>query len=82
MSGYHKKNIKKGKLGEISKIAEEFEELMDANEQGARILELCEVADLYGAIKAYVKEQFNLSMDDVKIMSELTERAFLDGSRT
>ena len=36
--GYHLRAIRKGKLGEVSKIREELEELEDATEQGVRIM--------------------------------------------
>lgn len=79
--GYHLRTIKKGTLGEISKIREELDELEDAMEQGVLIMALCELSDLYGAIKAYA-ETLGVSMDDLKEMHEVTERAFLSGRRT
>lgn len=79
--GYHRNVITKGVLGEFSKIQEEFDELVDAHEQNAKILELCELSDLYGAIDAYVKAKFNLTVIDVAQMSRLTESAFKDGHR-
>lgn len=51
--GYHKKKIKKGTLGEISKIKEEILELEDALEQKNKIMALVELSDLFGAIKLY-----------------------------
>lgn len=80
--GYHKREIPEGVYGEFSKVAEEWEELLDARDQNARILELCEIADLYGALAGYVEKRFGMSMDDVKKMAELTSSAFLDGSRS
>jgi hypothetical protein len=81
MAGYHQKTIEKGVIGYFSKVKEEFEELEDAVEQGARIMELCEIADLYGALEAYVEMQYLMSMEDVKVMSDLTKKAFKDGTR-
>ncbi len=78
--GYHLKEIQKGTLGEFSKIKEEFEELMDANEQKNSVLEICELADLLGAIEAYAKK-WNLSLGDLNKMKESTKKAFEDGSR-
>lgn len=78
--GYHIKDIEKGKLGEFSKIREEFEELQDANEQKSSVLEICELADLLGAIEAYAKK-WNLSLEDLNKMKESTKKAFEDGSR-
>ena len=80
MSGYHLKKIKKGKLGEPSKIQEELDELIDAIEQNNRIMALVELSDLYGALKA-VAESLGSNMEELKIMQEATERAFKSGKR-
>lgn len=80
--GYHKKEIQKGVLGFSSKIQEELDELKDAEDQGAQILILNELADLYGALSTYVEYQFPwLKMEDIVKMSELTKSAFKDGHR-
>ncbi len=81
MSGYHKRKITKGEFTEFSKIVEEFEELQDAHEQCAKIMILCEISDLYGAIEGYIWKHFQLTMKDVAMMNELTKRAFEDGTR-
>ena len=79
--GYHLREIKtKGVYGEPSKIREELEELEESLEQGNRILALCELADLYGAVEAVAKK-LGASMDDLSKMSAATKRAFTDGSR-
>lgn len=80
MAGYHKKKITKGHLGEASKIREEFEEFIDACDQDNQIMQICELADIYGAIESYI-ERFNLDMDDIKVMSDVTKRAFRNGDR-
>ncbi len=79
--GYHTREIEKGVFGEFSKVEEEWEELLDARLQDGKILELCELADLYGAIDGYVKAKFNLSIEDVAKMSRMTTSAFEEGSR-
>lgn len=79
--GYHKQIIKKGILGEFSKIEEEFQELTDSVQQDAKILTLCELADLCGAIDLFVKKQFNLTIEDLVKMSKLTQSAFENGER-
>lgn len=80
--GYHSKVIKKGIIGEPSKIVEELEEFIDALDQKATIMSLIELSDLYGAIECYLEKYHpNLSMDDLKKMSELTKRAFKNGKR-
>jgi len=77
---YHVNKIPKGKLGEFSKIEEEFLELKDANEQNHNILQICELADLVGAIEEYAKK-FNLTLDDVIKMKQSTKEAFENGDR-
>lgn len=80
--GYHVRNIKKGKIGEISKIQEELDELKDAIEQKNKIMALVELSDLYGAIELYLDKNFkDTSMKDLKVMSEVTQRAFRNGFR-
>lgn len=77
---YHLKEIIPGKFGEISKIREEFEELMDANVQGNSIMEIIELADLLGAMQEYIKK-YNLTIKDLVIMAHANHRAFTDGTR-
>jgi phosphoribosyl-ATP pyrophosphohydrolase len=79
--GYHKKEIEKGVLGEFSKVREEFEELSDAHEQDNKILVMCELCDLLGAIEEYAKS-FNLTLKDLNKMKEATKSAFLEGKRS
>ena len=80
--GYHKKAITKGRIGEISKIEEELEELKDAVEQNAKIMELVEISDLILAIELYLNRYHpSTSLGDVLKMKELTKGAFKDGSR-
>lgn len=78
--GYHKNIITKGELGEFSKIKEEFDELSDAYQQGMKILQICELCDLVGAIEAYCGK-FNLSLDDLIQMKDATKSAFIEGKR-
>lgn len=80
--GYHLTDIKKGKIGEISKIQEELDELADARLQGSKIMELIELSDLYGAISLYLsKHHPEVTMDDLSVMSKITHRAFESGNR-
>ena len=79
--GYHIRHIEKGVLGELSKVEEELAELKDALEQGSDIMALVELADLYGALKHYLKTRFGMDMHDLKAMSNITERAFRNGRR-
>lgn len=79
--GYHTREFKKGVFGEFSKVQEEWEELLDARLQDGKILELCEIADLYGALEGYLEKAYNISMADVAKMSRMTQTAFLEGKR-
>ena len=79
--GYHTKHIEKGTLGEFSKIREEYEELTDAVNQGSKVMEICQMCDLIGAIKSYAFTQYNLTLDDLIQFLEKTESAFKDGTR-
>jgi len=78
---YHLKEIKKGKVGEFSKIKEEIDELLDAQEQGDNILMLCELCDLIGAIELFTLNKYNISIDDLKKFSDKTRAAFVEGKR-
>lgn len=79
--GYHTKKIKKGILGEFSKIQEEFNELEDAFEQDDVVLQICELSDILGAIESYL-EKFNLKIEDLKKFSDKTKSSFQNGERT
>lgn len=68
-------------MGKISKIIEEFEELMDAHKQGIKILEICELCDLLGAIEAYANSKLEVSFDDLIAMMNKTKSAFKSGDR-
>ncbi len=80
LPGYHIKQIKKGTLGELSKIQEELDEAVDAQEQGVKIMLLVELSDLIGAVKA-VAEKNGSSLEDLIKMQQVTERAFKSGRR-
>lgn len=79
--GYHKKEIKKGVIGEFSKIQEEFEELTDAFEQNCKVLQICELTDLIGAIEEYSICKFNLTIVDLLNFSNKTKSAFKENKR-
>lgn len=80
--GYHLKDIPKGVLGEISKIVEEVAELQDAFDQRIKVLEICELSDIVGAINAFLEKHHpNISFEDLISMSKITERAFKNGHR-
>ena len=80
MSGYHKRSIVKGKYGDISKVQEEVEEFMDAQEQGIKLMCMLELSDIYGALEA-VTMSYGLTMTDLKKMSDANVIAFQTGRR-
>ncbi len=80
-TGYHTRHIDKGRVGEISKITEEYQELMDANSQDNPVMELVELTDLLGAIEAYSLEKYKISMNQLLTMTRATQRAFQYGHR-
>jgi hypothetical protein len=79
--GYHTTEIKKGELGKASKITEEYEEFMDAKLQDNPVMELVELSDLLGAIEAYTKRKYKLTLEDLMAMTRATQRAFRNGHR-
>lgn len=79
--GYHKSKIKKGVLGEISKITEEYDEFIDASLQDSPVMELVELSDLLGAIDAYSTQTYNIGLDDLIKMTRSTQSAFREGER-
>ena len=79
--GYHKNQITKGVVGEFSKIKEEFEELEDAYQQDDKVLQICELTDLVGAIEEYSMSKFNLSIEDLLKFSDKTKSAFKENKR-
>ena len=78
--GYHTNQIAKGKYGEISKIQEELDELVDAKSQNSKIMMGVELSDLYGALEE-VAIKLGYTMEDLKIFSDITKRAFKNGRR-
>jgi hypothetical protein len=80
--GYHLREIKRGEFGEISKIEEEIEELKESLEQNNRIMAMCELSDIYGAIRGYLRKYHpDLTMEDLRVMADATQRAFESGKR-
>lgn len=80
--GYHLKDIPRGEVGEPSKILEEALEIVDAHEQGIKIMTQVEMSDVYGALDRYrEKHHPELTMDDLRAMYQVTRRAFDNGKR-
>lgn len=81
--GYHLTEIPKGTIGESSKILEEILELQDAETQGAKVMALVELSDMIGAVEHYLAKHFpDMTLDDLRCMSDITKRAFRNGRRT
>lgn len=81
--GYHKAQISKAECGTVRKVIEEAFELIDAHSQDNRLMLLCELADMYGAIQKYLeKEHPSIKMEDLKALSDSTDRAFKTGRRS
>jgi phosphoribosyl-ATP pyrophosphohydrolase len=78
---YHTIVIKKGHVGEMSKISEEYEELMDAHNQENPIMVLVEISDLLGAIDSYLQKYHHINIDEALKMTKATQSAFSDGTR-
>lgn len=81
-SGYHTTEIRKGVIGDFSKVEEEWQEVLDARKQDSKVMELVELSDMIGAIDLYLKNKFNMSVLDLTSFSEITQRAFKSGHRS
>ena len=81
-NGYHLSMIPRGIVGEFSKINEEFHELKDAVMQEDRIMQLCEMSDLIGAIESYAEKEFGMNIEDLIKFSNKTKAAFKSGKRS
>ena len=80
--GYHIDEIPRGTFGESSKILEEVLELIDAEKQGIRVMQLCELSDILGAIEGFLRAKFpGMSIEDLLAMENVTRRAFENGHR-
>jgi hypothetical protein len=81
--GYHAAHIERGEYGKLSKIREEFEELCDAVLQDNKVMALCELSDMLGAIEGWLEQNApDITLHDLLAMKDATRRAFLDGTRT
>lgn len=80
--GYHKSEITQGSYGDISKIFEELEELADAEAQDIKVMALCELSDIIGAIDGYLLKRYpSITLIDLIKMAAATTSAFADGTR-
>lgn len=77
---YHLRNIPKAPFGTAEKILEEALELVDAHKQGAKVMAMCECADIIGAVQTYLDRE-GVSFNDIQRMATITSRAFASGRR-
>lgn len=78
MSKFHKKDIKKGVYGELSKIEEELQEAYDAQEQGQDLMLLIELADMVGAIEGVAKTKFGFSLEQLQKFAKLRSEVAIE----
>jgi hypothetical protein len=81
---YHDKNISKGLYGETSKIKEEVDELLDAEQQTPKnnVMMLIELSDLIAAVKGFLaKHHPTITLKDLEAMADRTASAFREGQR-
>lgn len=75
--GYHVAKIEPGVYGEVSKISEETEELLDAYAQGNKVMVLNELSDILGAINGFIHNKYpGIELTDLLVMMDATARAF------
>lgn len=70
MSKFHKRIIKKGVYGELSKIEEELQEAYDAEEQGQDLMLLIELSDMVGAIEGVAKK-YGMNLEQLRNFATL-----------
>lgn len=78
---YHRLKIHKHNVNSPYKIQEEFLEYIDAIATGNKVMAIQELSDLYGCIENEI-EKFGMSVEDLKVMSDLTKKVFNDGTRS
>lgn len=80
--GYHLAHIAKHPAGSPGKIREELEEFEDALAQDCKLMAIQELSDIIGAIQLWLEaEEIGLSLDDLIIMGNITQRVFENGVR-
>lgn len=83
MAGYHEADIERGEYGELSKIQEELDEAIDAQNQGIELMVLVELSDIIGAIDGYLNKHYKgaFMIEDLYTMAMATKKAFVSGYR-
>ena len=81
--GYHKREIRKGFVGESSKIKEELDELLDAESDDDQVMALIELSDMVGAIQLYLEKHHpTITVEHLTKLARKTISAFREGKRT
>lgn len=78
--GYHQLKIHKHSIDSPYKVLEEFLEYIDAIATGNKIMAIQELSDLYGTLENEISK-YGLSIEDLKIMSDVTKKVFKEGTR-
>ena len=78
--GYHSLKIVKHNYGSPFKLIEESLEYLDALSNGNKIMALVELADLFGALEEQANK-LGVNTQDLKIMSDVTKRSFVNKRR-
>lgn len=69
-SPFHVGKIRVGTYGELSKIQEELDEAVDAQEQGIDLMVLIELSDIIGAVAGVAEQQYGFTLDQLIAFSE------------
>ncbi len=80
--GYHITPITKGKVGELSKVLEEVNEALDAEQQNCDVMVLLELSDVIGAIESYLELHHpTITIESLITMKNITKKVFKEGTR-
>jgi hypothetical protein len=80
--GYHITPITKGKVGELSKVLEEVNEALDAEQQNCDVIVLLELSDVIGAIESYLELHHpTITIESLITMKNITKKVFKEGTR-
>lgn len=73
MSKWHVRQIQKGIYGELSKIQEELDEAVDAEEQEQILMLFYELSDIIGAVGGVAKK-YGMTLEQIYKFSQLRTR--------
>lgn len=69
-SPFHQVAIEKGEYGKLSKIKEELDEAIDAQNQGNDLMLLIELSDIVGAVEG-VSKQYGFTIEQLLTFARL-----------